>query len=99
MPLICDDESATVALKGQVKTREGADLKAAVGRFLEHGAETVTLDMASAALIDSTVLGQMLLAHLECKKRGATMRIIHIGEEVRSIFEVTHLDSLLNLED
>ena len=99
MPLICDDVSATVALMGQVKTREGADLKTAVCRFLEHGAETVTLDMASASLIDSTVLGQMLLAHLECKKRGVAMRIIHIGKEVRSVFEVTHLDSLLNLED
>ena len=80
-----------IAVEGRLDTME-----AELGKSLDS-AETLTLDFSKLEYISSAGLRVLLSAHKAMSGKGG-MKVIHVNEIVREVFEVTGFTDILNIE-
>lgn len=98
MPLEQESEQPTVKLIGRVMGADGIELKNVVLSCLEDGAKEVTLDLSEAQSLDTAILGHIMGAHINCKRHGASLRIVRANEQLRNVFSATNLNRVLTLD-
>lgn len=57
-----------------------------------------TLDFAEVNFIDSTGLATLVSLYKRAQADGADFRIVNVQDQVRLIFEITHLHTVLPLD-
>ena len=85
-----------IALEGRLDTTTAPDLEAIVRGELD-GAEQLTFDFAKLEYISSAGLRVFLSAQKIMAKQGQ-MRVIHVNNVIREIFEVTGFSDILTIE-
>lgn len=98
MPVRSDSEQPCVRLSGRLKPADGVELKNRVLEHLASGAKEVMLDLGEARSVDTSTLGHIMGAHMNCKRHGAALRVVKASDEVRTIFAVTHLNKIIPLD-
>ena len=83
-------------LEGRLDTTTSADLEKALKESLD-GVSELTLDFAGLDYISSAGL-RVLLAAQKTMNRQGTMKLIHVGETIMEIFEVTGFSDILTVE-
>ena len=86
----------TVALEGRLDTTTSPELEKMMKESLEDVSE-LTLDFENLEYISSAGLRVLLSAQKTMSKQGE-MKLIHVRDEVKEIFEVTGFLDLLNVE-
>ena len=86
----------TVAVDGRLDTSTSPslerELKASYG-----GVEKLTLDLTNLEYVSSAGLRVLLSAHKAMNNKGG-MKITHVNEIVREVFDVTGFTDILNIE-
>ena len=85
-----------IALEGRLDTMTAPELEAELNQSLD-GAEQLTLDFSKLEYISSAGLRVLLSAHKVMSKKGG-MKVTHISEIVREVFEVTGFADILKIE-
>ncbi len=85
-----------VVLDGRLDTITAPDLEEELNRCIPES-ESVTLDFAKLDYISSAGLRVLLATHRAMSKKGG-MRLIHLNEEVREVFEITGFGDMMNIE-
>ncbi len=86
----------TIVLVGRIDSLTAKELeKSLAGEF--DGMTEVIVDASEVSYVSSAGL-RVLLAARKSVRGGATFAIENANEEVRGIFEVTHLTELLNVK-
>ena len=85
-----------VAVEGRLDTVTAPELEAELNKDL-GSAETLTLDFSKLEYISSAGLRVLLSAHKAMSGKGG-MKVIHVNEIVREVFEVTGFTDILNIE-
>ena len=91
-----EGETLTVALEGQLNTMTAPELEAELGKDL-GGAESLIMDFSKLDYISSAGLRVLLSAHKTMSSKGG-MKITHVNEIVREVFEVTGFADILTIE-
>ena len=91
-----DGDSLTVRLEGRLDTITAPELDRELEENLP-GVKHLIIDLAELEYISSAGLRSILSAHKRMKNQG-TMRVLHPGDMVKEVFEVTGFDAILNLE-
>ena len=86
----------TVALEGRLDTTTSPELEKMMKESLEDVSE-LTLDFENLEYISSAGLRVLLSAQKIMSKQGE-MKLIHVRDEVKEIFEVTGFLDFLNVE-
>lgn len=86
----------TVALEGRLDTTTSPELEKMMKESLEDVSE-LTLDFENLEYISSAGLRVLLSAQKTMSKQGE-MKLIHVRDEVKEIFEVTGFLDFLNVE-
>ena len=86
----------TLALEGRLDTMTAPELEAELGKSLE-GVESLTLDLAKLDYISSAGLRVLLSAHKIMSAKGG-MKVTHVNEIVREVFDVTGFADILTIE-
>ena len=84
-----------IALEGRLDTMTAPELEAELNSSLK-GAESLTLDFSKLNYISSAGLRVLLSAHKTMSARGG-MKITHVNEIVREVFEVTGFADILTI--
>jgi anti-sigma B factor antagonist len=84
-----------IRLEGEFDLGERERL--ASGFAVGHTADNVALDFRRVRYVDSTVLSAVIALNRACKDRGAELTIFGAQDQVRRLFEVTALDTVLDL--
>lgn len=84
-----------IALEGRLDTMTAPELEAELGKSLD-GAESLVLDFSKLEYISSAGLRVLLSAHKTMSARGG-MKITHVNEIVREVFEVTGFADILTI--
>ena len=91
-----ENEALTVALEGRLDTTTAPELEAELKSSLE-GVNALTLDLEKLEYVSSAGLRVLLSAQKQMVKQGG-MKLIHVGETIMEIFEVTGFSDILTIE-
>ncbi len=90
------DRSLTLALEGRLDTATAPELDEELKRSLD-GVETLILDLEKLQYMSSAGLRVLLLTQKRMMKQGQ-MKVLHVGETIMEIFEVTGFSEILTIE-
>lgn len=86
----------SVALTGRLDTTTAPELEKELKASLD-GVTALTIDMAALEYISSAGL-RVLLSAQKIMNRQGQMKLIHVGETIMEIFEVTGFSDILTIE-
>ena len=85
-----------IALEGELDTLSSPDFEAELEPLLPE-ADSVTIDFQKLEYISSAGL-RVLLSAQKVMNRQGTMKVIHVGEVIKEIFDVTGFSDILTIE-
>ena len=95
-----DDGGVTVVrVEGQLIVGNRQELKDLVASALEAGDRKFLIDFAGAGYIDSSGLGALVGLSRRVREAGGELRLSGLNEDLRSLFELTKLDTLFAIAD
>ena len=89
--------SLTVAVTGSIDTVTAPQLDSLLQENWE-GVTELIMDFAAVDYISSAGLRVILMANQQMEECDGSMTVRNINEDIREIFEMTGVDSLLDLE-
>jgi anti-sigma B factor antagonist len=91
-----DEKNLEIALEGRLDTMTAPELEEELKNSLE-GAETLTFDFSKLEYISSAGLRVLLSAHKIMSTKGG-MKVTHVNDIVREVFDVTGFGDILTIE-
>ena len=85
-----------VALEGRLDTMTAPDLEAELGKSTPE-CDSLVFDFSKLDYISSAGLRVLLSAHKAMSAKGG-MKITHVNEMVREVFDVTGFSDILDIE-
>ena len=87
----------TVSPDGSVDANTSSVLESEIHRILAGNVKTLVLDMAGVDFISSAGIGTVTKAKVTVKRRGGDLAMINVQPQVKKVFEIMHLESVLNV--
>lgn len=97
MPFIASqaaNDITVVRVEGQLIVANRHELKQIVQDALDQGARRFVFDFTPTAYIDSSGLGALVSMSKRVRQAGGDLRLAGLNEDLRSLFELTKLDTL-----
>lgn len=86
-----------IDLDGQLTVGNRQELKAVAQQALDDGARKLLLDCVQTGYIDSSGLGALVTIARRVREAGGAIRLAGLNEDLRSLFELTKLDTLFEI--
>ncbi len=93
------DGVTLVSVEGQLIVGNRQELKQRVLEELENGARRFVIDFADTGYIDSSGLGVLVSLSKKIREQGGELRLANLNEDLRTLFELTKLDTLFFIAD
>lgn len=93
------DDVTVVAVTGQLIVGNRQQLKEDVVELLDSGSRKFLFDFEDTAYIDSSGLGVLVSLSKKIREKGGEMRLANLNEDLRTLFELTKLDTLFYIAD
>lgn len=88
-----------VAIDGQLIVGNRQELKERMLEALDHGARKLLVDFTKTGYIDSSGLGVLVSLSKKIREQGGELRLAALNEDLRTLFELTKLDTLFQIAD
>lgn len=88
-----------VTVEGQLIVANRHELKQVVQDAMDQGARRFVVDFTPTAYIDSSGLGALVSMSKRVRQGGGDLRLAGLNEDLRSLFELTKLDTLFSISD
>jgi len=92
------DKSVIVFDINKILGTEAAGIQNAVLDLIEKGNKDIVVDLSKVDYITSYGIGMLIYAHTTCTKREINFSIIGVNKKVIEIFEIVHLDKIINIK-
>lgn len=94
-----DGDVTVVDVDGQLIVGNRQELKQAVLEELDGGARKFLIDFSNTGYIDSSGLGVLVSLSKKIREQGGELRLASLNEDLRTLFELTKLDTLFHIAD
>jgi anti-sigma B factor antagonist len=94
-----EGDVTVVEVTGQLIVGNRQELKDDVLKLLEDGGRKFLIDFRDTAYIDSSGLGVLVSLSKKIREKGGEMRLSNLNEDLRTLFELTKLDTLFIIAD
>jgi len=88
-----------VDVEGQLIVGNRQELKQRVLEQLEGGDRKFVIDFSNTGYIDSSGLGVLVSLSKKIREQGGELRLSSLNEDLRTLFELTKLDTLFRIAD
>ena len=88
-----------VKVDGQLIVGNRQELKDLVFAALDKGERRILIDFSQTGYIDSSGLGALVSISKRVREAGGELRLSGLNEDLRSLFELTKLDTLFAIAD
>ncbi len=92
-------EVTVVEVEGQLIVGNRQELKQKVLEQLENGDRKFVIDFSNTGYIDSSGLGVLVSLSKKIREQGGELRLSRLNEDLRTLFELTKLDTLFKIAD
>ena len=86
-------------VEGQLIVGNRQELKQKVLEQLEGGDRKFVIDFSNTGYIDSSGLGVLVSLSKKIREQGGELRLAKLNEDLRTLFELTKLDTLFKIAD
>ena len=93
------NDVTVIDVEGQLIVGNRQELKQKVMEELETGARKFLIDFSSTGYIDSSGLGVLVSLSKKIREQGGELRLANLNEDLRTLFELTKLDTLFKIAD
>ena len=93
------DDVTVVSVEGQLIVGNRHELKQKVLEELENGERKFVVDFEETGYIDSSGLGVLVSLSKKIREQGGELRLASLNEDLRTLFELTKLDTLFKIAD
>jgi anti-sigma B factor antagonist len=90
---------AVLQVEGQLVVGNRQELKDLVQAALDRGERRLLIDFSRTGYIDSSGLGALVSISKRIREAGGELRLSGLNEDLRSLFELTKLDTLFSIAD
>jgi anti-sigma B factor antagonist len=90
---------AVLQVEGQLIVGNRQELKDLVQAALDRGERRLLIDFSRTGYIDSSGLGALVSISKRIREAGGELRLSGLNEDLRSLFELTKLDTLFSIAD
>lgn len=94
-----EGNATVVEVEGQLIVGNRQELKQRVLDELEGGARNFAIDFSKTGYIDSSGLGVLVSLSKKIREQGGELRLASLNEDLRTLFELTKLDTLFQISD
>jgi anti-sigma B factor antagonist len=94
-----EGDVTVVEVTGQLIVGNRQELKDDVIKLLDDGERKFLIDFRDTAYIDSSGLGVLVSLSKKIREKGGEMRLSNLNEDLRTLFELTKLDTLFVIAD
>ena len=94
-----DADVVIVAVDGQLIVGNRQELKQKILDALEGGDRKFLIDFTRTGYIDSSGLGVLVSLSKKIRDEGGELRLAGLNEDLRTLFELTKLDTLFAISD
>ncbi|MBI4521980.1 MAG: STAS domain-containing protein [Gemmatimonadetes bacterium] len=88
-----------VDVRGQLIVGNRQELKQRVLHELDDGARKFVISFENTGYIDSSGLGVLVSLSKKVREHGGDLRLAGLNEDLRTLFELTKLDTLFEIAD
>ena len=88
-----------VEVEGELIVGNRQELKDKVLGRLEEGDRRFLIDFTASSYIDSSGLGVLVSLSKKIREAGGALRLAGLNEDLRTLFELTKLDTLFQIAD
>lgn len=81
-----------------VADTENTFWKHASSEVVEHGARKLLINFADISLCDSFGIGEVIKIHKSLENIGGKMVLCNLNDLIEKVFEITKVDTVLNIE-
>lgn len=92
------DGIAVVEVADKLIVANRQDLKDKVLAAVEEGARKFAVDFSGTSYIDSSGLGVLVSLSKKIRFEGGELRLCGLDDDLRSLFELTKLDTLFHID-
>jgi anti-sigma B factor antagonist len=93
------DDVTIVDVEGQLIVGNRQELKQKVLEELDGGDRRFVIDFTNTGYIDSSGLGVLVSLSKKIREQGGELRLASLNEDLRTLFELTKLDTLFRIAD
>lgn len=87
-----------ISLAGRITLGEGTSrLRTAVRDAIARGRTKILLNMYDVFFIDSSGLGELVIAHVSARKSGTQVKLMKINQMTRDLLQITKLYSVFEV--
>ena len=90
---------AVLQVEGQLVVGNRQELKDLVQAAVDGGDRRVLIDFSRTGYIDSSGLGALVSISKKIREAGGELRLSGLNEDLRSLFELTKLDTLFAIAE
>lgn len=94
-----EGDITVVDVDGQLIVGNRQELKQKVLDELEKGERKFLVDFSDTGYIDSSGLGVLVSLSKKIREQGGELRLASLNEDLRTLFELTKLDTLFRIAD
>jgi len=88
-----------VRVEGQLIVGNRQELKSVIQEASDNGERKFLIDFSKTGYIDSSGLGALVSISKKIREQGGELRLSGLNEDLRSLFELTKLDTLFAIAD
>ena len=89
-----------VDLSGQIKLGEGSSvLRDTVKDLLGKGQKKILLNLSNINYIDSSGIGELVVAFTSSRKQGGELKLLHLTKKVHDLLQITKLYTVFDVRD
>jgi anti-sigma B factor antagonist len=93
-----EGNAVVIGIEGQLVAGNRQQLREAVSNELDADAHSIVIDFADTGYVDSAGLGVLVSLSKKVREAGASLRLVNLNEDLRTLFELTRLDTLFDLD-
>jgi anti-sigma B factor antagonist len=91
------NDVTVIDVEGQLIVGNRQELKQRVLQELESGGRKFLIDFSQTGYIDSSGLGVLVSLSKKIREQGGELRLANLNEDLRTLFELTKLDTLFQI--
>ncbi len=93
------EKSAVVDVQGDIDLHRSSEFQAALLKLLDKKPTKLVINLAGVAYMDSSGVASLVKLLSRARKMGLPLSLVGLVDRVRSVFEITRLDSVFSIFD
>ena len=86
-------------IKGEVDLYNAPDIKDTIKGCIDKGKKEIIINLKEVSYIDSSGIGVLISSLSNLKKISGSLKILHVYDSVKKVFELTKLTSFFDIYD